>query len=240
MITQPRFADLILFENDNLIVVNKPPFIATLEDRSSPINLLQMARKYALDAQACHRLDKETSGVIIFAKNPEAYRHIAIQLEKRKVQKIYHAIVEGNASFDHLLIDLPIKQTTTGTVRIDFKEGKEAKTEFHTLKTFQHYQLVECKLYSGRMHQIRIHLASQNASIAADEMYKGEKPMLSKLKSKFRLGKYAKEQPIIDRVALHAYSVSFEDLSGEIITAVAPYPKDMEVFLKILDKYDSQ
>lgn len=240
MSTQPRFSDLILFENDHLLVVNKPPFIATLVDRSSPVNLLQLARQYSADAQACHRLDKETSGTIIFAKNPEAYRHVAILLEKRKVEKIYHAIVEGNAPYNNLLIDLPIKQTTTGTVRIDFREGKEAKTEFQTLKLYKHFQLVECKLFTGRMHQIRIHLASQNASIAADEMYKGSKPMLSKFKSKFRLGKYAEEQPIIERVALHAYSVSFEDMDGTTISATAPYPKDFEVFLKILDKYDSQ
>ena len=80
----PKFADLILFENEDVIVVNKPPFLSSLDEREGgEINLLRMAKAYSDDAQICHRLDKETSGTLIIAKNPEAYRTVSIQFEKR-------------------------------------------------------------------------------------------------------------------------------------------------------------
>ena len=85
----PKFADLILFENDDVIVVNKPPFISSLDEREGgEINMLRLAKQYSDDAQICHRLDKETSGALIIAKNPEAYRHVSIQFEKRQVKKV--------------------------------------------------------------------------------------------------------------------------------------------------------
>ncbi len=85
----PNFKDLILFENDDYIVVNKPPFIASLDERGAAgeVNILRLAKQYSADAQVCHRLDKETSGAIVIAKNPEAYRNLAMQFERRKVKK---------------------------------------------------------------------------------------------------------------------------------------------------------
>src|SRR5690349_22533791 len=90
-----KFEDIVLFENDNYVVVNKPAFIATLEDRNEPLNLLGLARQYYPDAQVCHRLDKETSGALAIARNPEAYRNLSIQFEKREVTKVYHAVADG-------------------------------------------------------------------------------------------------------------------------------------------------
>ena len=90
-----HFKDLILYENEDYVVINKPPFIATLEDRVEKVNVLALAKDYTLDAQVCHRLDKETSGVLAIAKNPEAYRHLSMQFEHREVTKIYHAVVDG-------------------------------------------------------------------------------------------------------------------------------------------------
>ncbi len=99
----PKFADLILFENDDIIVVNKPPFISSLDEREGcDINILRLAKAYWADAQVCHRLDKETSGALIIAKNPEAYRTISIQFEKRQVKKVYHAIIDGTHIFENL------------------------------------------------------------------------------------------------------------------------------------------
>src|SRR5471030_1453349 len=84
----PKFADLILFEDDDIIVVNKPPFISSLDEREGgEVNMLRLAKGYSEDAQVCHRLDKETSGALIIAKNPEAYRTVSIQFEKRQVKK---------------------------------------------------------------------------------------------------------------------------------------------------------
>ena len=102
----PVFKDLIVFENEDFIVVNKPPFLATLEDRAlNATNLLKLAKQYHPDAQACHRLDKETSGALAIAKNPEAYRHLSMQFENREVDKLYHAVVQGVHKFEDLEVD---------------------------------------------------------------------------------------------------------------------------------------
>jgi 23S rRNA pseudouridine955/2504/2580 synthase len=237
----PRFADLILFENDDVIVVNKPPFISSLDERGegSEINMLRMAKSYWDDAQICHRLDKETSGALIFAKNPEAYRAISMQFEHRRVKKVYHAVIDGTHVFENLLVDLPILNTGKGSVSISRQDGKRAETWFQSLRYFKHYTLVECRPVTGRMHQIRIHLATQRASIAGDEMYKGKPVYLSALKRKYHLGKDQEEQPIMKRFALHAYEVTFKLLNEEEMVITAPYPKDFETLLKLLDKFDS-
>ena len=207
----PKFADLILFENEDVIVVNKPPFISSLDEREGgDINMLRLAKAYSADAQVCHRLDKETSGALIIAKNPEAYRAISIQFEKRRVKKVYHAVINGNHIFEDLKIDLPILNVGKGNVSISRQEGKAAETWFQSLKYFKHYTLVECRPVTGRMHQIRIHLATQRASIAGDEMYKGEPVFLSKIKRKYHLGKDQEELPIMKRFALQAYFVSVQ------------------------------
>jgi 23S rRNA pseudouridine955/2504/2580 synthase len=237
----PKFADLILFENDDVIVVNKPPFISSLDERgegSSEISMLRLAKAYWDDAQICHRLDKETSGALIFAKNPEAYRSVSMQFEKRKVKKVYHAIIDGTHTFDNLLVDLPILNVGKGSVTISRQDGKRAETWFQSLKYYKHYTLVECRPVTGRMHQIRIHLATQRASIAGDEMYKGEPVFLSKIKRKYHLGKDQEELPIMKRFALHAYEVTFRINPETEVTIHAPYPKDFETLLKLLDKFD--
>lgn len=236
----PKFTDLILFEDDDIIVVNKPAFISTLDEREgSEINMLRLAKNYSDDAQICHRLDKETSGALIIAKNPEAYRSVSMQFEKRKVKKVYHAIIEGTHVFDELLVDLPILNVGKGSVTISRQEGKRAETWFQSLKFFKHYTLVECRPVTGRMHQIRIHLATQRASIAGDEMYKGKPVFLSDIKRKYHLGKDQEEMPIMKRFALHAYEVTFKLMNEKDITIHAPYPKDFETLLKLLDKFDS-
>src|SRR5690606_7285907 len=90
----PKFVDMIIYEDDNLIVINKPPFVASLDEREGgEINILRLAKKYHADAQVCHRLDKETSGILLIAKNPETYRSVSIAFERRRVDKIYHAVI---------------------------------------------------------------------------------------------------------------------------------------------------
>jgi 23S rRNA pseudouridine955/2504/2580 synthase len=236
----PKFADLILFEDNDLIVINKPAFISSLDEREGgEINILRLAKDYSADAQICHRLDKETSGALIIAKNPEAYRTVSMQFERRQVNKVYHAIIDGTHVFENLLVDLPILNVGKGNVTISRQEGKRAETWFQSLKFFKHYTLVECRPVTGRMHQIRIHLATQRASIAGDEMYKGKPVFLSAIKRKYRLGKDQEEMPIMKRFALHAYQVTFKIMSGDAITIHAPYPKDFETLLKLLEKFDS-
>src|SRR6201992_3423200 len=236
----PKFEDLILFEDDDIIVVNKPPFLSSLDEREGgEINLLRMAKAYSDDAQICHRLDKETSGALIIAKNPEADRTVSIQFAKRKVKKVYHAVIDGTHVFENLLVDLPTLNVGRTNVTISRQEGKRAETWFNSLKYFKHYTLVECRPVTGRMHQIRIHLATQRASIAGDEMYKGQPVYLSEIKRGYRIGKDQEELPIMKRFALHAYEVSFKTNENTPVTIHAPYPKDFETLLKLLDKFDS-
>lgn len=230
-----KFDDIILFEDNDYVTVNKPPFIATLEDRHEPVNLLGLARAYTPDAQVCHRLDKDTSGILAIAKNPEAYRHLSMQFEKRTVEKTYHAIVDGIHNFSNLLVDAPILKKDDGVVRIA-RDGKQAQTYFTSLKSYRQHTLVECKPITGRMHQIRVHLALQGASITGDDVYGGKPFLLSAIKRKFNLKKGTEEETFMKRMALHAFSLVFEDLNGKRVKVEAPYPKDMQALLKQLEQ----
>jgi len=235
-----NFQDLILLENDDYLVINKPPGIATLDERNAdnPYSLLRLARAYSPDAQVAHRLDKETSGCLAIAKNPEAYRHLAMQFEHREVKKIYHAVVGGVQNFEGISVYLPILPLPRdGVVKIDRQKGKEAETIFNTLRAFRQHTLVECMPITGRMHQIRIHLTCLKAAIVQDETYGGKPVFLSQLKRDYNLKKDTEELPLIKRVALHARSLTFTGLDEQEISVEAPYPKDFEVLVKQLEKF---
>jgi 23S rRNA pseudouridine955/2504/2580 synthase len=234
---KPSLKELIIFENEQYLLLNKPSHVATLNDRNDPNNLLDWVRELVPDAQACHRLDKETSGCLAFAKNPEAYRNLAIQFEKRKVQKVYHAIADGLHEFRDERVLLPILQLNNGLVTINRQEGKQAETIFTTLEAYRAHTLIECRPVTGRMHQIRIHLKSLNAPISGDDAYGGKPLMLSEIKRNFNLKKDTEERPLISRVALHAYSLSFADVDGSIVAVEAPYFKDFSVAIKQLTKH---
>jgi len=235
----PKFSDIILFEDDNLIVVNKPPFIASLDERKgADVNILRMAKQYHADAQVCHRIDKETSGLLLIAKNPETYRAVSIEFERRRVNKTYHALIGGTHVFNELKVDLPILNLGNKNVTIDRAQGKAAETWFTSLTYFKHFTLVACKPVTGRMHQIRIHLATQHASIVGDALYKGKPVYLSQIKKGYILSKGQEEQPIMKRFALHARELSFS-IEGKDYHFEAPYPKDFATLLKQLEKFDS-
>ena len=234
-----KFADLIIFEDDNLIVINKPPLVSSLDDREGgDMNIIRLAKKYYEDAQICHRLDRETSGVMLIAKNPETYRLVSMQFEHRKVDKKYHALIENVHHFEDLKVDLPILNQGNKNVSIDRVNGKLAITYFKSVRFFNHFTLVECKPVTGRMHQIRIHLATQRASIVGDEMYKGKPVFLSQLKRGYSLSKGKEELPIMKRFALHAKSLKIM-IDGKEFEFDAPYPKDFATLIKQLEKFDS-
>ncbi len=230
-----KFKDIILKETEDYIFVNKPPGISTLADRSDPSHLLDEARKYLPDLQVCHRLDKETSGVLLFSKNKEAYRYAAIQFEDRRVKKKYHALVDGRVSWKGMEVEEAIKVSNKG-VGLD-SQGKEAITNFNTLEVFNHHSLVECLPITGRMHQIRLHLTHLGHPIVGDANYGGKPFFLSSIKRNYNLKKWTEEQPIMKRVALHAVKLGLVDVHGNFIDAEAPYPKDFAVSLKQLRKY---
>jgi 23S rRNA pseudouridine955/2504/2580 synthase len=185
------------------------------------------------DAQVCHRLDKDTSGVLAVAKNPEAYRHLSMQFENREVTKMYHAISDGIHQFEDEMVDAPILKQNDGTVKIS-REGKSAQTIFTTLKAFKNHTLIQCSPITGRMHQIRIHLARLKAPITGDDTYGGKPFYISSVKRGFNLKKETEELPLIKRMALHAFSLKFAVLNGNLVTVEAPYPKDFQALLKQL------
>jgi len=231
------FKELVLFENDDFIVVNKPPFISTLEDRSNPVNLLALGRDSFPEIQVCHRLDKDTSGCLIFAKNPEAYRHISLQFQEHQISKVYHAIVEGRQSFSKEEVTAPIHVKSAGGAKVDYQRGKESLTYFTSIKKYRNYTLLECNPVTGRLHQIRVHCAYLECPIAGDEKYGGKPFFLSDIKFEYTKSK-GEEKPLIRRFALHAYTISFIDLDGEKVTISAQYPKDFKVLLTQLGKHN--
>ena len=232
-----QFEDLIVFQDEDYIVINKPPHMSTLDDRApeGKDNIIGMAKEYLESAQICHRLDKETSGILAIAKNPEAYRHLAIQFEKREVNKVYHAVIGGIQEYKNTLVDKAILPNRTGTVKIDMK-GKPAQTFFKTLKIYRAHTLIEARPVTGRMHQIRIHLVVLGSPITQDEQYGGKPAYLSKIKRNFKLKKDTEEQPLISRVALHAYALEFKLMNGETKRIEASYPKDMRALINQLEK----
>lgn len=230
--------DLILFENEDILAFNKPSGLATLEDRNAEINVLSMLKEKYPDIKNCHRLDKYTSGVLLFAKNPETYRFISIQFQNREVKKVYHAVVRGAADFDPLEINAPLLIKPSGPVTCDFRHGKESLTIFHTLNQYKTCALVDCRPITGRKHQIRVHLKYAGHPIVADDAYGGDPIFLSQIKRKYNPSQ-TEERPIIGRMALHAYSIGFKRINGDYLTIEAPYPKDFRLLISQLEKYDS-
>ncbi len=231
------FKESILREDQDYIIINKPYGIPTLDDRDQTVKgILRLAKEYWPDAQACHRLDKETSGILVLAKNPESYRHLAMQLEHREVNKVYHALVSGVADLKEVIIDAPLHTLNAGVVRIDRTEGKEAQTIFNTLEVFKKHSLIQCEPITGRMHQIRVHLTYLKFPIVADHQYGGTDIYLSEIKKKFNLKLDTDEKPLISRVALHAFSMGFFALDGTPVYTEAPYSKDMDALIKQLRK----
>ncbi len=231
-----RWEDICVYEDDQYAVMNKPHGLATLEDRASPINVLKIVREKYPAATPCHRLDKETSGVLVVAKTDDAYKYFAGKLEARQIKKVYHAVVNGIQSFQNFEAGEPLFSSGSKT-RVD-RAGKQSLTLVQTLEVFKKHTLLKCFPVTGRMHQIRVHLAYHGASIVHDPLYGGNSAYLSELKKNFNQKKHEDENPMIRRLALHAFSITFDHpQTGETVEIEAPYPKDFEVLVKQLRKF---
>jgi len=234
------FESLILHEDDQIIVVNKPRGISSLADKSAK-NIQLMGQNYASDLHLCHRLDKMTSGVMILAKGDENYRHVALQFQKRTIQKYYQTLVPGLQHYDRYLIDLPLLVTTNKRVAVHKQEGKSAQTYITSQEHFQSYTRLLCQPITGRMHQIRVHLTALRHPIIGDELYGGADLYLSQLKRNYTpSGRKEAERPLNHGFMLHAASIQFaHPRTEESLQIEAPFPKNFLVVLKMLRRYNS-
>jgi 23S rRNA pseudouridine1911/1915/1917 synthase len=169
----------IIYEDDDFVIINKQPNILTLPDRYNIFlpNLQDMLETKYGKIYIVHRLDKETSGIICFAKNKLAHKELVQQFFEHKVKKVYLAITQGKVVLDEGKIDLPIAPDTTNPqkMKIDFVNGKPSVTEYKVVERFKNYTLVEAYPLTGRRHQIRIHFATIGYPLLADSLYSDNK-----------------------------------------------------------------
>jgi len=234
-----------LFENDDYIIVFKPAGLLTLQDRydaSKPFLVRELKKRHE-DIFIVHRIDKGTSGCICFAKNEKSHKYLSELFASRKVSKFYLALVKGNPANEKGTIDAPITEDKSRRGRMMCNEkGKNAVTHYEVLERFQSCSLVKATIETGRTHQIRVHLKHIGHPLLIDNKYGSEEPFfLSKLKGKkYRHARYEEERPLMSRLTLHAESLSFKSLSGEVISAEATIPKDLKAVLNQLRKLSSK
>lgn len=232
----------IIYEDQSIVVVNKPSGLLSIQDRYNDniVNLKGMLRKKYGDIFVVHRLDRDTSGAIIFAKTAEAHKNINDQFTDLKTTKIYHAIAAGNLPKDEILIDIPLMVNPNGKGGVvPSARGKEAYTKVKVLERFKNATLLECELLTGRQHQIRAHLKAIGYPLLVDEFYgTNSNFMLSTIKKRFNMQKNEDEKPIIERVTLHSFKLGIihPDTNVEMFFE-APYQKDFDVTIKLLRKY---
>ena len=231
----------ILSETENWVAINKPSGLLSVPDREGKeVSLKQLLQKKYGTIFAVHRLDRDTSGVILFAKNESAHRHLSQQFEQRSTIKIYVGLVVGKPEPLTLLIDSPIKEhpVIPGKM-ITHRNGKPSQTEYTVIETLSPYSWVTFQLHTGRSHQIRVHMQSIGYPLACDTTYGDGQPiLLSRFKPKYKISKDEEsERPLLNRLALHALRLQFQDLDGKPITIEADLPKDLQVTILQLRKY---
>lgn len=209
----------ILNLDEALIVINKPAGLAVLPDgwvQESPYLLKLLKAEYG-PVWIVHRLDKVTSGVIVFARSADAHRSLSMQFEKHEAQKIYHALAVGlpdwmeRSTSQRLRSNVGHKHRTI----VDSRLGKDSKTTFRILERFHAHILLEARPLTGRTHQVRAHAAALRLPLLGDALYG------------------APTSDLIARPALHAFSLSFlHPESGQPVEYAAPYPEDFSEALR--------
>ncbi len=235
-----RISDIIIEENEEWIALNKPSGLLSIPDREGKeISLRQLLKNKYSEIFTVHRLDKDTSGLIIFAKTEASHKHLSKQFEERQTKKIYLGLVHGTLMNKSGSIDAPIADHPAryGTM-IVHRKGKEALTDYVVLDDFRTYSLIRFRIHTGRTHQIRVHMKNAGHPIVCDPLYGDGKPILvSSLKQKFKLSKTAEEEsPILNRLALHAFQLSFTDNDDKLIELEAPLQKDFRATIMQLKK----
>lgn len=232
----------VIYSDDDILVFNKNSGILTASDRydKEAPRLDVLAEPEFGRLMAVHRIDKDTSGIVIYARNPDAHRNLSIAFERRQVKKVYHALVHGRPAWDNYTCEarlLPDGDARHRTV-VNKRQGKASSTEFKLIGSCGPFSWIEARPLTGRTHQIRAHLADLGISIVCDPLYSGnQKPVkLSDIKRSWH-GDVYEERPLLSRLALHAYSIELaHPVSGETIKFTAPYQRDMNALRKQLAK----
>lgn len=214
----------ILFSDHSLLIILKPPGLLTLPDGYNPAlpHIRSLLQPVYGKLWIVHRLDRDTSGILLIARNETAHRNLNAQFEKGAVQKTYHALVVGNPNWDHKTCAAPLRSNVGRRKRsvVDMKQGKTAVTDFHCHMRFSDFTLVQANPRTGRTHQIRTHLYTLGHPIVSDGLYGTPIPPHRKL---------------IPRLALHAFRIRFtHPVSGEAMDFEAPYPIDFQSMLSAL------
>ena len=220
----------ILYEDNDIIVVNKPKGLVVHPANGNPdgtlVNAIMAICKGSLSGIGgeirpgiVHRLDKDTSGLIIVAKNDKAHINMSEQIKERNVKKTYIALVRGNVPEEEATINMPIGRSTKDRKKMAVtKNGKQAITHFKVLKRYSKYTLLEIKIETGRTHQIRVHMAEIGYPVVGDAVY-------SNGKNEFG----------IEGQMLHAYKLEFmHPITNKHMELTAPLPQYFEEILKKL------
>jgi 23S rRNA pseudouridine1911/1915/1917 synthase len=252
----------VLYEDDDMAVVNKSADMVVHPSRGHWSGTLVGALAHRFVGQLSsnrgparpgivHRLDRDTSGVIIVAKNDVAHANLAALFEEKRIQKEYLAIALGGFNSDREIVDQPIglhpKFRTRMAIAPDDPDAKPAQTYFEILERFRGFSVVRCLPKTGRTHQIRVHLAYLGCPILCDKLYGGRSEITrdeiagTVERSPRRKGDDApRVPPILARQALHARKITFEHpTTREVMTIEAPIPKDMQDVIDALREFRS-
>jgi RluA family pseudouridine synthase len=209
----------ILFEDEDIVAANKPEGLASIPERDKDKESLLASLSVQLQKRlfVVHRIDKEVSGVILFAKNESAHRWLNEQFSKRAVGKTYVALAHGVIDQEHGTIEKALRQFGSGRVGIDPRRGKLSSTTFRVTRRFTAYTLVDAIPLSGRRHQIRVHFYSIGHPLVGDLRY-GDRSL----------------QQGFPRLMLHAKRVDFQPPAGPDVTIEAPLPDSFSAVLKAI------
>ena len=228
---QPEAMDLdIVYEDSDLLIVNKPVGLVVHPAHGHYSGtLVNGLLAHCTDLSGIngkmrpgivHRIDKDTSGLLMIAKNDMAHQHLAAQLKEHSIKRAYYALVQGVISEPAGLVDAPIgrHETDRKKMAVTFKNSKEARTHYYVKERFAKNSFIECRLETGRTHQIRVHMAYLGHPLVGDPLYGTRKNNLD-----------------FPGQALHAYALGFvHPRTGEELYFEAPLPEHFQSVLKTL------
>ena len=244
------------------VAVAKPAGLATIPGRAETTSVLdQLGVQLGLPASGAadprvrvvHRLDKDTSGVLLFALNTASQRHLSHQFQNNTVRKEYLALVRGRPEANEGDVDAPLARHPASPLKMAVVKhgGRPARTLWRAEEYFKEYTLLRVFPQTGKTHQIRVHLQSVGLPLAIDPLYSPPPPrksgpaaaagmFLSAFKRDYRAGRGEEERPLIDRLTLHAEKLRFRQEDGAEVEVTAPLPKDFRAVLNMLRKYSAR